>query len=228
MDTPFHQDFYVRHNRARWSHLDSLGLLVPGMRVLEVGAGIGDHTEYLLSKGCSVVATEARIENLAILRGRFPGVPSLSLDLDDPPQLAEGGFDAVYCYGTLYHLSRPAAAISFMAGLGRMLLLETCVSYGNRSEVVFCPESACPTQSVHGIGCRPTRIWVMEELRRHFPFVFTTRTQPNHEEFPSDWTKQTHPGLNRAVFVASRTVMEDDRFLESLPDRQEVLMRNHA
>ena len=42
-----------------------------------------------------------------------------------------GTFDVVYCYGLLYHLENPAAALSAMAARCRdLLLLETCVSFG--------------------------------------------------------------------------------------------------
>src|SRR5882762_5851252 len=59
----FHSLHYVRHNARRQEHLASLGLALQGRRVLEVGAGIGDHTTFFLDRGCSVLSVEPRLEN---------------------------------------------------------------------------------------------------------------------------------------------------------------------
>ncbi len=50
---------YQRHNQRRLEHLATLGLSIAGSTVLEVGAGIGDHTSFFLDRGCHVVCTEA-------------------------------------------------------------------------------------------------------------------------------------------------------------------------
>lgn len=220
----FHDPHYLRHNDRRLRHLDTLDLLKPGMTVLEVGAGIGDHTKYLLSKGCLVTATEGRQENLDILRTTFPLIPTKLLDLNIANPPFESGFDVVCCYGTLYHLSRPDVGIEFMARHGKLMLLETCVSYGNDSSVCLCQENQKnPSQALYGIGCRPTRPWVFSELKKHYPFVYVTKTQPNHDEFPSDWTVVS-TGLHRAVFVASIIDLENNNnLISSLPDRQNKL-----
>src|SRR5438132_1133035 len=83
----------------------SLGLDIAGRTVLEVGAGIGDHTSFFLDRGCPVVATDVRPENLAILRRRYAGVDVRHLDLDAPDTAFRPHVEIVYCYGTLYHLA---------------------------------------------------------------------------------------------------------------------------
>ncbi len=70
-ESVFHAHFYLRHNQRRQEHLASLGLPIAGASVLEVAAGIGDHTSFFLDRGCSVLSTEARQESLAI--GRIRG-----------------------------------------------------------------------------------------------------------------------------------------------------------
>ncbi len=42
----FATDDYRRHNSRRLEHLATLGLDLAGRKVLEVGAGIGDHTSF--------------------------------------------------------------------------------------------------------------------------------------------------------------------------------------
>ena len=56
----FRGGHYQRHNARRQEHLASLQLDLAGKRVLEVGAGIGDHTTFFLDRECTVVATEPR------------------------------------------------------------------------------------------------------------------------------------------------------------------------
>lgn len=214
---------YLRHNQRRQEHLATLGLPIHGASVLEVGAGIGDHTTFFLDRGCRVTVTEPREENLAVLRARYPDVDVLALDLDDPRDGPLGTFDIVYCYGVLYHLSEPERAIAYMAERTRsILLLETCVSYGDGDELNPVPEAELnPTQSFAGRGCRPTRTWVRTRLTRHFQHVYMPVTQPNHPEFPLQWTTPPPDDrLVRAVFVASRERLGDPVFTDGLPTQQ--------
>src|SRR5256885_5811027 len=59
----FHGVNYLRHNARRQEHLASLGLQLSGRSVLELGAGIGDHTTFFLDRGCEVTSVEPRLEN---------------------------------------------------------------------------------------------------------------------------------------------------------------------
>ncbi len=157
--------------------------------------------------------TDARPENLRLLRRRYPFVDVRPLDLEDPIALDDAPFDFVYCYGTLYHLSNPEPALDFLSkSCSSTLLLETCVSFGDKMVVNPASEDRRnPSQAFSGLGCRPTRPWVMRELRKHFEFVYLPVTQPNHEEFPIDWTRPDRHAatLSRAVFVASRSRIDN-------------------
>ena len=127
----FHSRHYLRHTQRRQEHLASLGLPLAGRSVLEVGAGTGDHTSFFLDRNCSVVTTEPRPANLALLRRRYPHLDVKELDLDTPDTGFDSTAEIVYCYGTLHHLARPAEALAFLADrCTSMLLLETCVSPG--------------------------------------------------------------------------------------------------
>ena len=195
------------HKQARLQHLASLGLPLSG-RVLEVGSGPGDHTGFYLERGCTVVSSDAREECLQELKTRFPQVQTLRIDMDHPQELLRAGtFDIVHCYGLLYHLESPEAAIAAMSqACSNLLLLETCVSEGSGHFINVVEEVRGDfTQSIEGRGCRPTRSWVFDTLKRYFPYVYQTRTQPNHPEFPTDWTNiPADHGLIRIVLVASR------------------------
>lgn len=216
----FHSPAYLRHNEKRLEHLASLGLRFNGGSVLEVGAGIGDHTSFFVDLQCHVTALEARPENLRVLRERYPEIRSVEFDMDNPDHSLSEEFDIVYCYGILYHLQNPGQAIAYLAKrCRRLFLLETCVSFGEGELVNPCSEDQDdPTQALSGIGCRPTRDWVQSCLKKYFEYVYLTLTQPNHEEFPIDWLQPATPGvLARSVFVASRSALCNDQLSEQIP-----------
>src|ERR1700761_4867905 len=128
----FRSDAYLRHNARRQEHLASLHIPVAGMSVLEVGAGIGDHSHYFLDRGCRMTITETRERSLKYLKLRFPGTDVQRLDMERPPNdVACAPYDGVYSYALLYHLITPAQALVFFRkNTRKMLLLETCVSFG--------------------------------------------------------------------------------------------------
>ncbi len=220
--TTFHSFNYLRHNARRLEHLASLQLPLTGKSVLEVGAGTGDHTHFFIDRGCRVLVTEARTENLEVVKTRYPQLSVAQLDMERPELAGTEKFDVVYCYGLLYHLSHPAEAIAFMAQrCNGLLLLETCVSFGNDEQIHLCDEDPEePSQAVSGQGCRPTRPWVVAQLRKHFPFVYMPRTQPCHEEFPLDWTVAAPKGLVRSVFIGARERLNNPLLVEEIPQKQ--------
>jgi SAM-dependent methyltransferase len=219
----FWSTHYTRHNQRRQEHLASLGLQLADRTVLEVGAGIGDHTSFFLDRRCNVVVTEAQEQNLTVLRDRYPDLDVRRLDLNMPPEDAIE-VDVVYCYGTLYHLDDPAAAIEWMSRCSReMLLIETCVAYGQAEAVYpFQERAGKPDDALSGTGCRPTRSWVRSRLAACFEHVYVPVSQPWHEEFPVDWSRPelADESLIRAVFVASKKALSSDLLTEELPMRQ--------
>jgi hypothetical protein len=221
----FRSTHYIRHNQRRQEHLASLGLPLANRSVLELGAGIGDHSSFFLDRGCSLIITEPREENLEVLRVRYPDHDVRHLSLDEPPAEPIRA-SIVYCYGTLYHVERPALAIEWMGRCASdMLLLETCVAAGSEETVYPFEESPeAVDNAVRGHGCRPTRGWLRRELRRAFPYVYVPRTQPAHEEFPLDWTDPALRGrtLIRAVFVASHAPVRNALLTEDLLSLQYV------
>ncbi len=223
---------YLRLNQRRLDHLASLDLPLDARRVLEVGAGVGDLTGFWLDRGCTVRATDARPDHVRLIARTHAGRPGLSLarlDLDAPLPFEGEPFDIVFAYGLLYHLRDPVAGLACMsAACGGTLLLETCVSPGeNETLNPVAEDRAVPSQALSGTGCRPTRAWVYARLREAFPHVYMPRTQPDHEEFPLDWSARAGPALGadagrltRAVFVASREPITNPNLIEGVPEHQ--------
>lgn len=224
----FHSLFYLRHNSRRQEHLASLGLDLRGKRVLEVGAGIGDHTTFFVDRDCEVFSLEARPDNCRAFQVNFQAglykkptpVQLLQGDLMSSYHKIPGTFDIVYCYGFLYHIADPEAALKVMADrCTGLMLLELCVSQGEEELIHNVGEvAASPAQAFDGQGCRPTRPWVRNTLRTMFEHVYVPVTQPSHEEFPLDWNAARPEGmLSRAVFVGSRKPLDLPLLTEDLP-----------
>ena len=219
----FSGDEYQEINRRRMDHLLSLNLDLRDKTVLEVGAGIGDLSDFFLSRNCEMLVSDARPECLIRLRNRFKNKPVTvqTLDLNHPNSM-ERSFDVVFCYGILYHLQTPRAALEYLSTLcNETLLLETCVSHSGKEDVYLVEETAHQSQAFNGQGCRPERTLVWKWLKALFPYVYVPRTQPSHEQFPVDWHgTDSSDNLIRSIFVASRSPIDNPNLLEHLPVQQ--------
>ena len=211
-------------NKASQLHLASLAMDLAGKSVLEVGAGIGLHTKFFEDLGCTVFSTDGRQENVAEIRRRYPHRQAEVFDLDQRTDISYlDSFDLVYCYGTLYHLSKPEQALKAMAGVCReMILLETCVTPGDELAVNLVTENASnPNQSYSGKGCRPPRLWVIEMLKKYFGFAYASKSQPPHPDFDWDWQSFVSKKNHRAVFVGSKTPLVNEKLSAQLPSEQD-------
>lgn len=225
-ETAFLSPHYTRHNARRLEHLASLRLPLQGRDVVEFGAGVGDHSSFYLDRGCQVLATDARSENLALLDRRLCHHPHYErlrtavVNVERPFDLGRR-FEVVHCYGLLYHLADPGAALERMAAsCASLFLLETKTDPGGTETVMTGREnSAEPYHSFSGHNARPTRAWIERELRHHFDHVFFPKTTPAHEEFPTDWAdlSSVPDGWPRTVVVASREPLRSDWLQASIP-----------
>ncbi len=193
-------------NHARLEHLESLGLDLVGKTVLEVGAGIGLHSNYFINKGCTLTISDGNPDNVDEIKKRHPNVDALVFDLNKnsiPIGLKE--FDVIYCYGVLYHLQDPRVCLETLAKLCKgIILLETCCSLGGFPEVCLIKDFSGNNQAVSGVGCRPTRSWVMNTLKEQFGYAYLPFSQPSHQDFITDWTIPETQLLYRAVFIGSK------------------------
>jgi hypothetical protein len=230
----FRNPRYLRHNARRLEHLAALRLDLRGKSVLEFGAGIGDHSQFFLDRGCHVVAIEPRPENVACMRARydversaFPRARHRAILAEAERAqeiLGEAKFQIVHNYGLLYHLDRPEAFLrrsaEFCEGL---YLLETAVSDLAEGAAEFAEDRADFTHAVAGRARLLSRADIFAILRERLPYVYMPRSQPAHEQFLTDWTAppDPRPHRHRAVFVASRTPLID-------PGLADHLLMRHA
>ncbi len=202
----------VALNRARLDHLDSLGLDLKGKRVLDVGCGVGHLANFFVKKGCEVVCLDGRVENINKLRSLYPDLAAHRITNVETESLSTFGmFDIVFCYGLVYHLENPLAALRNLESVcSELLLLETLICDHTLPILRLEDESLSSNQALQGLGCRPSPSYVTLGLNRSgFKFVYAPRYPPEYPDFKFqrkdnlDAWRDNHP--LRSVFIASRT-----------------------
>lgn len=219
--SPFPVD--AAFDRARLNHLASLNLDLEGKRVLEIGAGIGELTYFWEERDCEIVSTEGRQEHIEsnLIAHPWRRGTLFQVDLSRPNSHATfGQFDVVFAYGILYHVPNPETVIKEMAALSSLILVETMVHGG--SDIVELNERqefVGDNQGLYPMACTPTRSWFMETLRLHYGYAYATKQQPCSNYYPISWPSKPNY-LARAVFVGSKTPLNQDTLLEELPKEQ--------
>lgn len=86
-----------------------LDLLEPEAKILDIGCGPGNFTQYLVSQGFQVEGIDLSEGMLASARGHLPHVPLQNMDLREL-KYPDESFDGVFSAYSLIHV--PAAEIS--------------------------------------------------------------------------------------------------------------------
>ncbi|MBI4319998.1 MAG: class I SAM-dependent methyltransferase [Chloroflexi bacterium] len=107
-----------------------------GKRVLEIGAGIGNYTQFLVDADVTV-CVEIHPEAVALLKERFRSNPKVFVyhgDVADPAlrSLAEHRCDTAICFNVLEHVEQDVTALKNIADIlvpgGRLLLIVPALS----------------------------------------------------------------------------------------------------
>lgn len=196
--------------KAMLEHLASLNLPFANQRVLEVGSGVGWHTGFFEKRGCRVVCTDGRPENVAEHKSRFPHRQVEVCDLDVlRSHHGYGRFDIVHCYSVLYHLEDPARTIQDLAAIcDKFMIIETDVLSEDEDRIEFrktAPEIA--SQSIHGVRNVVGRPWLWRELKKHFPFVYCPITQPEHADYPIRFPAPVNGKAKKIIMIGSHVDM---------------------
>jgi SAM-dependent methyltransferase len=218
----FDTDAALAINRARLGWLRETNLVKPGCRVLDAGAGVGHFLPYYLGAGCTVVAIDGRAENISELKARFPAVDAYVADVQRLEPGPLGRFDVIHCFGLLYHLESPIAALrTFRELCGGILILETMVCDSSRPVAVLADETKAASQALDGLGCRPSPAFIALALNRvGFRYVYGAAQPPQHEDFQFEWQDNLETVRNghplRCVFVAADEALENPRLFPVL------------
>jgi SAM-dependent methyltransferase len=197
-------------NQARLEHLGSLGLPLTGRRVLDVGSGPGHLAQFFVERGCTVVSTDTREENIARMKELYPGHDGRVADVETDDVASLGSFDVVFCYGLLYHLENPVRALrNLVAACDDLLLIETMLVDSPLAVLRLEDEYLSANQAVLGIAHRPSSAWLAMALDRiGMSSVYAAAEPPAHPDYRwlrrGDLSTERDGHLLRGVFVASR------------------------
>lgn len=234
VELAFHNARYLRHNSRRLEHLASLHLDLECKTVIEFGAGAGDNSLFFLDRNCAVTSLEPRSENVLYMLGRQTREPEyfrkdahriVQCSIEQAEEIAgSAGFQVVYNYGLLYHVAEPEAVLRATTRLcAGIYLLETAVS-----DLIDGPtdyvENADDLTNAIGGACRLlSRRRIFEVLGECMPHIYVPMTQPAHEQFLRDWTRQPAKpqGRHRAIFVASVDPLDNPMLVAELIDRHD-------
>lgn len=138
-----------------------------GMRVLEVGAGLGALGDVLRQLGFDVTHSDGRPEHVEGMKKR--GRKAFVLDLDSTGVDTAGDFDLILSFGVLYHLAEPENFLLSCGKKAKVLLLETSVCDRNEPVIQWIDEPGGwrgTDQALRTRACRPSPSWVENVCRQ--------------------------------------------------------------
>jgi SAM-dependent methyltransferase len=184
-DAPHYQNI----TRAR---LDFTNTFLPDLvrssgllSALDAGCGIGDFSPYLASLSLETTGIDARAVNITEAARRYPNISFATHDIESSEVLKLGVYDLVFCYGLLYHLENPVAAIRNLHALtGHVLLIESMVIPDNFLEFGLVMESTSDDQGIRYMAVVPSERSLIKTLYQvGFPYVYSFRYLPDHDDF---------------------------------------------
>lgn len=188
--------------------------LIPGLGLktaLDSGCGIGFFSEYLSSLGLRVAAFDAREENIAEAKRRYPKIEFCVRDVEDRRMAAIGEFDLVLCFGLLYHLENPFRAIrNLHAVTGKALIIESIIPPSQSPIAVLIDEPKGEDQGLHYIAFLPSEACLVKMLyNAGFSEVYKTASLPDHKDFRGTLLYKRR----RTVLVASNCRLQSPNLI---------------
>jgi len=108
-----------------------------------------------------------------------------------------------------------------MVQVSKSIVISICNPKDSNKPNFVKEDKKTDNQSYDGDACRPARNWIMNELKKHYKFVYCVKTQPNNIEFPLNWPIESHKanssiGHNtRSLFVGSQIELGNNKLLSS-------------
>ena len=198
----FNNNEYREADRVRFDNFNKLNIDFNDKIILELGSGIGNHTDFILTKNpIKIVSIEGQLCNFEILQKKFKEndkVQTIHHDLELPYPALSDCFDWVYNYGLLYHLKNPFESIDYLKDLQHTnMILETCIDFSGEENNI--EEGNTPSQALNRIGSRPNKDILFEKLKTIYENVYYP-LQPNHEWFDI-YNEQNDALLKRVVII---------------------------
>ena len=113
--------------------VERVGVIAAGMRVLEVGCGIGSVISEICGRGCAGVGTDISNKAIEYGKGKYPGV-DLRVGAAEKLEFEDGTFDVVMSFDVLEHLhevDEHLKEVSRVLAAGGYYILQTPNKYVN-------------------------------------------------------------------------------------------------
>lgn len=167
----------------------------------DIGCGYGHFSEILDRRGLAVTAVDGRDENVEEAKRRFPGLATAVHDVEAGSLRELGTFDFVLCYGLLYHLENPFAAVRNLEGITKgVLLVESVCVPGEAPSAVLYEEDHDVDQGLRYYAMIPTESWLVKAMYvSGFGNVYKSTEPPDHPDFRASLGKRRR----RTVLLAS-------------------------
>jgi SAM-dependent methyltransferase len=197
--------------------LQELGPALDLRTALDAGCGVGVFSAYLQTHGLVATGVDARPENIAEARARYPQMAFQVADVEDPVVLQTGPRDLVLSFGLLYHLENPFRAVRHLAALtGKVMVIESMVFPSRFPRAALVDEVHEVDQGLRHVALVPSESCLVAMLyRAGFSAVHRPARLPDHDEF--------HPSLSqrqrRTILVAARSRVAGNS-LHLVPDRR--------
>jgi SAM-dependent methyltransferase len=108
----YDQIYTARFGRIQhFNHAYARRSFAPGLRTLDIGAGLGEHLEFEDGRAGEYVALELRPEMAAEIAKRYPYVETVSGDIERGLRFEDDEFDRVLAIHVLEHLPNLPAAL---------------------------------------------------------------------------------------------------------------------
>lgn len=173
---------------------------------VDAGCGVGFFSQVLHECGMNVRAFDGRAENIDEARRRYTQIPFEQGDIQDSAISQLGSFDLVLCFGLLYHLESPLAAIRNLRGLTqKCLLLESMCLPEEKPFMLLREEPSSVSQSLTDLAFYPSEGCLVKMCyRAGFKAVFRVSPLPDHEQF-----RDTRNHLRRRTVLLALPVSAD-------------------
>lgn len=224
----FHHWIYQACNKARFDHFDWMNFDLSNKTVLELAAGIGDHTEYLLNKNAIVTAVEGRQCNFDILKSKYEDRVTVALlDIETDIYYLNSQFDYIYAYGILYHLSEPFRVLEHLSKLAPTIFIDTCIAKTHLEDEIgeiWNEDRSQPHYSIGDKSLFPGIKQLRSNLESIFKHIYYPIKVPNHSAFVSDWNKlKEMPAEARIIIVASNVEISNSRLTQEFQLQSECI-----
>ena len=218
----FDEKHYQELNLARESVVKSLISEQAGhlnlKTAIDVGCGVGHFSGLLSSLGLEVIGVDAREENVAEARRRFPEIDFQVLDAEQCNADRLGRFDLVLCLGLIYHLENPFRVIRNLAGMSsQLVVLEGMVYPSCEPIMALLDENNLNDQGVNYVAFYPTEACMAKMLARSgFASCYLPNPMPRHSfyEFQTNGFRIRSMMVGAPAPVSSRVLKAYEETVE--------------